>query len=159
MAVLEQEEKQVKEFAFKKMVYHQREARKWRSIVEALSASLQEDLFPTEKDKSKPIIMVRAKPKTLRERCESTLIEMDVPLTSRDLKKEVEERFKKKYPFNTFSGSFSQSYRAKSSLIEKYDVPKPSLHVKSVYCLKSWFDDTGELRDEYKNKIKKRYFN
>ena len=159
MTTLEQDEKQVREFAIKRMFYHQREAKKWRSIVETLNANQQEDLFPTEKDKSKPKIIVRANPKTLRERCESTLVEMDVPLTRKDLQKEVEERFKKKYLSNTFSGSFSQAYRAKSSLIEKYDVPEPSLHVKSVYCLKGWFDDTGELKDEYKQKINERYFN
>lgn len=159
MIDLGREEKIVKELAIRKMNFHSREARKWRNIIETLNSNYQEDLFPNEKLKSKMIVRIKKTPKTLRERCERTLLDMDMPLTSRDLKKEVESRFKKKYPFNTFSGSFSQSYRAKSSRIAKFDVPKPSLYVKSVYCLKIWFDDTGELQDEYKKKINERYFN
>lgn len=152
-------EQDLKDLAEKKIESLTRDIKKWRAVIDALdNTNNQGFLFPKEEKKSAKQLRIKDKPNTLREKCEKILFDFDEPLTSRDLKKEVESRYKQKYEFNSFSGSFSQSYRRRNSMIKKYDVPDPSLKVKSAYCLKNWFDDTGILKEEYQKKIKQKYF-
>ena len=161
------EDQDLKRFAEKKIESLRKELRKWYSLLEAIEESnptgSQADLFDIDSNKtdvktnnSNP--RIKENPMSLRERCEKIVYDLDEPLTTRDLKKILEQRYGKKYNFYSFSGSFSQAYRRKNSLIKKYDLEEPTTKVIAVYGLKDWFNPlTGELKNEYKEKLIKRY--
>lgn len=158
---MEIKEQDLKEFAKTKINSLNKELQKWQRLLEALGEEqeLQSELFPTKKPESISLASkpkIKSNPTSLRERCEKILFDLDVPLTSRELMTELEKKYNKKYDFYSFSGSFSQSYRKKNSLIIKYDLENSSKDVKAIYCLKNWLVG-GELLGLYKDKIRSRY--
>jgi hypothetical protein len=157
-------EQHLRRFAEKKIEELRKELKKWHLFLSALEEEEPQQKVFTFNETNQTVnknlqIQKRIKenPATLRERCEKILYDMDVPLTTRELMNEVKSRYKKQYGFSAFSGSFSQSYRRKGSLIAKYDLPNASMEFKAVYCLKNWYDVTGKLSQEYRDKIKERY--
>ena len=158
-------EQHLKQFAEKKIAELRKELKKWHLFISALEDERGEPqrvlpfegTFTSTNRKAQVQKRIKDNPITLRERCEKILYDKDVPMTTRELMNEIKSRYKKQYEFNSFSGSFSQSYRRKGSLIIKYDLPDASMEFKAVYCLKNWYDDTGELSQEYRDKIKEMY--
>ena len=158
-------EQDLRKFAEQKIHTLRNELRKWYAFVEALdsSSTKQADLFEsvetqlkTKNDKIK--IRIKENPVTLRERCEKILFDADELMTSRELLNAVEKRFKATYSFSGFSGSFSQAYRRKSSLIKRYDFQNPAIGLVAVYGLKTWFNlVTNEIEKEYLEKIYNKY--
>ena len=153
----------LRQFAEHKIEVLREELKKWYSVLNALESSTgnQVELFKEEKIKSTPKALpfkLKEKPQTLREKCERILYDINEPLTTRDLRNELEKKFKDHYSFSSFSGSFSQAYRRKSSFIRKYNLPHPTNDVKVVYGLKHWFHPvTKTMGDEYYQKVKDRY--
>jgi hypothetical protein len=149
----------LKRFAENKVNLLRKELNKWYAILEALDSSAvqQTELFESNK-KAKPNIRIKDNPTTLRERCEKILYDLDEPMTTRELEKVIEQRYNQKFTFSGFSGSFSQAYRRKSSLIRKYDLRNPAKGIIAVYVLKTWLNQTsGELEQEYLDKVSNKY--
>ena len=155
----------IKKYAEQKIELLRKELRKWYALIEALDESqvkqtnlFESDNLKTEINKTRPNIRIKENPTSLRERCEKILYEADEPMTTRELKKLVEQKYNQEYNFYSFSGSFSQSYRRRSSFIKKYDIQNPTQEIIAVYGLKNWFNPiTGELEKEYLDKVFAKY--
>lgn len=156
---MELKERDLKKYAQQKIDVLKNEIKKWQLVLNALEEdSEQPDLFPNNQSPPRAIAKkIKPNPTTLRERCEKILFEANEPMTTRELKKQVEQQFGKQYNFYSFSGSFSQTYRSRKSLIKKYDLQNPTNEVKAVYCLNDWFDVTGKLKKEYLDKVEEKY--
>lgn len=158
----ELKEEDIKEFAKTKIKELNKELQKWKNVLDSFSGEEKEirtSQLVTPSEKSAVGYSgnkIKSNPKTLRERCEKILFDVDVPLTSRDLMNEYAVRYNKKYDFYSFSGTFSMQYRAKNSMIQKFDLPNPLRDVKTIYGLKNWF--SGEdLFELYKKKVENKY--
>lgn len=95
--------------------------------------------------------------KTLRTKIIEILTAYNAPLTSRDIMELINLKYPSKtYAFSQFSAQFSILYRRPNSEIKQYSVKNVPISKSAFYYLESWEDD-GELKTDYKNKISIRY--
>lgn len=135
----------------------QQENAKWEKVLQAIGVQ-KINLFTEKghKEIAKPI--KRNGKLTLSEKIVGILKDADIPLTTRDIMNEMNNRYPngRHYDMAGFSGAFSPAYQKPDSGIEKYDVENPTFEVKALYFLKIWMDNPWKF-EEYKKKAKEKY--
>lgn len=149
------------QFARAKIKEHNEQIKKLQLMIEAFGTNDkgngQLSFLPIPPDARKKTIGKKFKLTTV-DKAVSVLEQVNVPLTAREIMESINSLYpEKKYIMSTFSGLFSVVYRKENSGIKQHKMEKPTFHVKALYALESWFDEVGNFKAEYKQKILDRY--
>lgn len=149
----------IKEFAKSKIELAKQEIKKWQLVLDALGEvrdNGQLNIIPpnvktslSKSSQSKLSIMAKV---------QHILRESDCPLTTRDIMESINHLFPDRiYDMGSFSGAFSLIYRKPEANISKYMVKNASTQIRALYGFNEWFDEKGNLKEEYDDKVLERY--
>jgi hypothetical protein len=155
----------VKKFAQNKIKELRQEIAKWEKVLSAFGDNFNKQNGETITPINKQADLIKVKSKyqpsdkvTIREKATAVLISFDCPIVSSELMERMNELYPERiYNMNSFSGAFSAMYQKPNSGIKQYIMKNATLKVKALYGLNEWFDETGELKHIYQEKVKEKY--
>lgn len=135
------------------------EFKKWQSIVEALGVTKEDGVLSKASSRLKTIPPKGNQPKlTLLAKALNVFTKANCPLPIGDIMEAINSSYPDRiYETDGFSGAFSGIHRKPNSGIFLYRANTKDMTLRYLYGLRSWFDDGGHMKEEYRNKVLEKY--